>query len=930
MPPHYSKLAEHDIRLIVIEPKIEGEPTVRCTLKHLSLKETVRNPDLISSRERIPFEGLETTVCAEYLHVHANAKKKGLRARGLSRLKRALGGSRTKSEDIDPLDQPDEYDFTISVGRPRVVGGDPTPQPEELPQSWKNRYQWGDYVALSYHWGDPKDTVEIIIYDEGDHQATNRTGVRHPVTRNLHAALSQLRERGIFAGTLMLWIDALCIDQGNADERVQQCAHMDKIYRQAGNVLVWLGPEKDYGENPQDGDNIHVAPETAVSSDHAISYLQWLSAYYRTEILEYLDQSRDILQATQFREYANFRLKNSLRMVTSNIKEDFHYIDIDEYGWLSVLHFFDNPYWKRLWIIQELIMGTERTVVVCGNRFTQWRHIRDGALIIAAVYNFVTNKIRKFAESKGLKMPHIANRAVEHVAGIAELSIHANRKILPFVDPRALSYHSKPGPKELPTIQGTGLMQLLSLASQAHCYRPGDRVLGMLYVPPLRWKDGLTVTPATTLQDLYSTFARHLMLSGKVPEELGFVPNDEVAGWTEITTVSMDGRITETAKIQKYAYNGVGTSLDHLSILDGFVDELMLPSWVPNLAMPEWRKTHPFLGPWHASGLGQGVPLPRIESIRVPGTTALAAGIVLRGVQVDIVAGLGAIQSLQEQKMVTKEVKDGEPMLKTMPYDIELPDGIQSVYQNPLFFQRGLVQASPRTSSPPETEVETALYRVLTGNTDMHGKVIDASCLLSEIPSQNWNTSIEVWNWDFINSSKDLRIGEETLGKYFSCTNNIPGGTLPGTIGQAADPDAIDAAMSSMAAKTKGRRLLLTSAHGFIGLGPMAMRPGDVVAILIGHNRPMVIRQNANFGGQQIWRMVGECFVQGLMEFLSVRVLKAASFVLPWTQCSSTHRYQIESGFSESNAVDYPGTTTYLQARLHYLLRSLQQNLLCE
>ncbi|KAH7401255.1 hypothetical protein BKA66DRAFT_450076 [Pyrenochaeta sp. MPI-SDFR-AT-0127] len=205
-----------------------------------------------------------------------------------------------------------------------------------------------------------------------------------------------------------------------------------------------------------------------------------------------------------------------------------------------------------------------------------------------------------------------------------------------------------------------------------------------------------------------------------------------------------------------------------------------------------------------------------------------------------------------------------------MPYDVELPDGIESVYLQPTF-QRGVVQAPSQTSYPSKSEIELALYRILTGNTDMHGKVIDASCLLTEIPQQDWKTSIEYWNWDFINSSKDLRIGETTLGEYFSCTNNICSASPPGDRGTAHEPDLVYAAMSSMAAKVKGRRLLLTSERGFIGLGPMAMRPGDIVAVLIGHNRPVVIRKTLLVGGRQTWRIVGECFVEGLMEAEAAR-----------------------------------------------------------
>lgn len=40
-----------------------------------------------------------------------------------------------------------------------------------------------------------------------------------------------------------MWIDALCIDQRNVEERNQQVRQKDQIYSRAAGVLVWLGPQ---------------------------------------------------------------------------------------------------------------------------------------------------------------------------------------------------------------------------------------------------------------------------------------------------------------------------------------------------------------------------------------------------------------------------------------------------------------------------------------------------------------------------------------------------------------------------------------------------------------------------------------------------------------------------------------------------------------
>lgn len=42
----------------------------------------------------------------------------------------------------------------------------------------------------------------------------------------------------------MFWIDALCINQQDIEERIQQIQIMGKIHSSADQVLIWLGPER--------------------------------------------------------------------------------------------------------------------------------------------------------------------------------------------------------------------------------------------------------------------------------------------------------------------------------------------------------------------------------------------------------------------------------------------------------------------------------------------------------------------------------------------------------------------------------------------------------------------------------------------------------------------------------------------------------------
>jgi len=85
------------------------------------------------------------------------------------------------------------------------------------------------YEALSYTWGDPNDTTLIYYNEEGSTLA---------VTRNCEAALRRLR---LEYEERTLWIDAICIDQGNIDERGRQVRLMSAIYKQAQGVIAYLG-----------------------------------------------------------------------------------------------------------------------------------------------------------------------------------------------------------------------------------------------------------------------------------------------------------------------------------------------------------------------------------------------------------------------------------------------------------------------------------------------------------------------------------------------------------------------------------------------------------------------------------------------------------------------------------------------------------------
>ncbi|KAJ3535839.1 hypothetical protein NM208_g6969 [Fusarium decemcellulare] len=92
------------------------------------------------------------------------------------------------------------------------------------------------YHGLSYTWGPPRR--DIPDYTEADCRKIILNGHAVNVVPNLYEAIIQLDKSH---PETPVWIDALCINQTDLDERHAQVSSMDRIYGGADRVLIWLG-----------------------------------------------------------------------------------------------------------------------------------------------------------------------------------------------------------------------------------------------------------------------------------------------------------------------------------------------------------------------------------------------------------------------------------------------------------------------------------------------------------------------------------------------------------------------------------------------------------------------------------------------------------------------------------------------------------------
>ena len=205
------------------------------------------------------------------------------------------------------------------------------------------------YEALSYVWGDKGFDTEITL-----------SGQDFPVGLNLMFALGDLR---LADRPRRLWIDAICINQSDKEERSSQVLLMRQIYRYASRVVVWLGID---------------TPEN-------------LSA---------LNLLRSVKEMTHFSESAD----GGRTLSQSDIARVRNYLDTDMSAkeGLSFLFrdFLMQAWWGRVWVIQEVAVSS-RAAVVVGESEIEWSSVCD-AIVTIGLSGAVPNQVDSLVYMKGV------------------------------------------------------------------------------------------------------------------------------------------------------------------------------------------------------------------------------------------------------------------------------------------------------------------------------------------------------------------------------------------------------------------------------------------------------------------------------------------------------------------------------------------------
>ncbi|KAI9867004.1 MAG: hypothetical protein M1813_000402 [Trichoglossum hirsutum] len=181
------------------------------------------------------------------------------------------------------------------------------------------------YQALSYTWGEPEFPKSLHVLQADGALPAGAIDI----TENLHSALRNLGKRD---KTLVLWVDAVCIDQSNIPERNSQVSNIPQTYAEAVGVLVWLGTD----DAQHDGR---------------------LCLGFFTELAALIagDSDRD--------DQGSWRKRFKINQAVSAF--------LDSPQPRPIASFLARPWFRRRWIVQEVVLANDVSVH-CGESGIQW------------------------------------------------------------------------------------------------------------------------------------------------------------------------------------------------------------------------------------------------------------------------------------------------------------------------------------------------------------------------------------------------------------------------------------------------------------------------------------------------------------------------------------------------------------------------------
>ncbi|KAK0619414.1 heterokaryon incompatibility protein-domain-containing protein [Immersiella caudata] len=176
------------------------------------------------------------------------------------------------------------------------------------------------YDALSYVWGPPAEGARLSIECDS---------AEIEVRFSCDSALRHLRRADV---PVRLWVDAVCIDQGNDKEKEVQVARMSQVYTSARRVFIFLG----------------------VGVGDVADLFAWMP------------KAGPLIRSHEEEESTSDFLENEAgQQLAREARDRF------EMHFELLLHLVRHDWVKRMWTLQELVAAGE-PIVQCGRHVVPW------------------------------------------------------------------------------------------------------------------------------------------------------------------------------------------------------------------------------------------------------------------------------------------------------------------------------------------------------------------------------------------------------------------------------------------------------------------------------------------------------------------------------------------------------------------------------
>ncbi|KAK4894413.1 hypothetical protein LTR27_007297 [Elasticomyces elasticus] len=236
------------------------------------------------------------------------------------------------------------------------------------------------YYALSYCWGSDDADREIWV-----------DGKICLVTSNLFHAMKAVWRHMLHNGNCVygIWLDALCINQTSVKEKSIQVQRMRYIYRNAMEVIVWLGNENDGSERALL--LLQWMREATRPTYHASASIKRTPTPRERRLQERLSKHYDVceeslaallemvLLTARLESSGALNVQNAVQFAPPHESEAFKTLEQclppDHDIWRDCDRLMRRPWFSRIWTFQEITLARQ-AVVLYGDEIADWEAVR--------------------------------------------------------------------------------------------------------------------------------------------------------------------------------------------------------------------------------------------------------------------------------------------------------------------------------------------------------------------------------------------------------------------------------------------------------------------------------------------------------------------------------------------------------------------------